>query len=469
MGHNSLIRGGGWAGASTILGSELATLDANLAGAINGDDGGCWAPAAAITIGGSGMAITGPLVVARGGLLTAVNGDAIQFASGQYPRFAAGHAGRTRKIVSSFAEAHRSPTYLWRSRRDSGGIQSVAPVYTSYKAPGVVQPTRLLLPLRPHQGATLSNITIGFRVPTLHPSLPPTMPQARMLRIDTSGNAVAMTSQAAGADPTGFVGFTKPPTAAAWYMGGAGQSFAFACDQHNTVDRTLYTYALELLDEQWPAGTAWPFLVDVKAPVDFLSAGVTSALGTQDGFTPTNGQRALVINDLDLSADGLWVAHAGAWTRPLDFQAATDFSQGMLVLVRSGHVYGGTVWQSSANVTSWTPGTEPVGTNVWSPTSGYSLGTSVSPNPGHQTGFWYQCTTAGTSGGSEPTWPSVAGQTVTDGSVVWTCEGRQDTPLTFVMRGDADAGDVSSAWYAYGNIYQSVVVEYDGIADGHFQ
>lgn len=36
-------------------------------------------------------------------------------------------------------------------------------------------------------------------------------------------------------------------------------------------------------------------------------------------------------------------------------------------------------------------------------------------------GCRYECTTAGTSGGTQPTWPTTPGQTVNDNGVVWTC------------------------------------------------
>jgi hypothetical protein len=36
-------------------------------------------------------------------------------------------------------------------------------------------------------------------------------------------------------------------------------------------------------------------------------------------------------------------------------------------------------------------------------------------------GLAYQCTTAGVTGSTEPTWPTIVGQTVTDGTIVWTC------------------------------------------------
>lgn len=48
----------------------------------------------------------------------------------------------------------------------------------------------------------------------------------------------------------------------------------------------------------------------------------------------------------------------------------------------------------------------------------YSSGDTVLPATPN--GRIYKCTTGGTSAGSPPTWPTTAGGTVTDGTVVWT-------------------------------------------------
>jgi type IV pilus assembly protein PilY1 len=55
--------------------------------------------------------------------------------------------------------------------------------------------------------------------------------------------------------------------------------------------------------------------------------------------------------------------------------------------------------------------------NNWTADSAYSVGDVVYP-PGDDS-TTYECVTAGTSGGSAPTWPTTPGVQVTDGTVVW--------------------------------------------------
>lgn len=55
----------------------------------------------------------------------------------------------------------------------------------------------------------------------------------------------------------------------------------------------------------------------------------------------------------------------------------------------------------------------------WAATTAYSLGNRVEPTTPNT--YVYEVTTAGTSGGSEPTWPTTVGSTVVDGTIVWTC------------------------------------------------
>lgn len=61
---------------------------------------------------------------------------------------------------------------------------------------------------------------------------------------------------------------------------------------------------------------------------------------------------------------------------------------------------------------------------TWQASHAYSSGAYVIPTTfgsiSGQTGKIFKCTTAGTSGSSQPTWPTSAGGTVTDGGVTWT-------------------------------------------------
>ncbi|HUN53858.1 MAG TPA: type II secretion system protein [Smithella sp.] len=66
---------------------------------------------------------------------------------------------------------------------------------------------------------------------------------------------------------------------------------------------------------------------------------------------------------------------------------------------------------------------------TWSPSTAYTLSsntdppTVVLPTEANRNGVQYICTTQGTSGATEPTWPITVGSTVNDGGVVWTFSG----------------------------------------------
>ena len=56
---------------------------------------------------------------------------------------------------------------------------------------------------------------------------------------------------------------------------------------------------------------------------------------------------------------------------------------------------------------------------AWAITTAYVVNELARPSVAN--GRLFRCTTAGTSGGSEPTWDTVIGNTTADGTVVWTC------------------------------------------------
>lgn len=60
----------------------------------------------------------------------------------------------------------------------------------------------------------------------------------------------------------------------------------------------------------------------------------------------------------------------------------------------------------------------------------YSLGDKVYPSDAVTTPFYYECTTAGTSGGTEPSWTTTPAATIADGGVIWTIVGRLIQPVT---------------------------------------
>jgi hypothetical protein len=70
----------------------------------------------------------------------------------------------------------------------------------------------------------------------------------------------------------------------------------------------------------------------------------------------------------------------------------------------------------------------PSGTTKWVASTAYALNANVLPISVN--GYYYTCTTAGTSGTVEPTWTTTLGGVVTDGTVQWTCHGNQQLSYT---------------------------------------
>lgn len=61
--------------------------------------------------------------------------------------------------------------------------------------------------------------------------------------------------------------------------------------------------------------------------------------------------------------------------------------------------------------------------------------------PATPNGHAYRCTTAGTTGAGEPTWPTASGGTVTDGTAVWT-------EMTPNYQGNTNIAEASYTGYA---------------------
>ena len=75
------------------------------------------------------------------------------------------------------------------------------------------------------------------------------------------------------------------------------------------------------------------------------SAITLSGIQTIDGVTLNSGDRVLVKDQADQTTNGIYNCLSGAWTRDTDANSSTLFIQGMLVLITSGSVNAGVIYQ----------------------------------------------------------------------------------------------------------------------------
>lgn len=70
--------------------------------------------------------------------------------------------------------------------------------------------------------------------------------------------------------------------------------------------------------------------------------------------------------------------------------------------------------------------------SAWSSNTAYTLGTVVAPSGGTAAGLAFYCTTAGTSGATEPGWPTSIGTSLPDNTVVWQAVSAVESDLQLV-------------------------------------
>lgn len=82
----------------------------------------------------------------------------------------------------------------------------------------------------------------------------------------------------------------------------------------------------------------------MKAPCRLATTAnhALNGLAAIDGVTPAEGDRILVWQQTAATANGIYLASSGAWTRAKDFDGNTDFVTGTEVRVQQGTSYAGT-------------------------------------------------------------------------------------------------------------------------------
>jgi hypothetical protein len=157
--------------------------------------------------------------------------------------------------------------------------------------------------------------------------------------------------------------------------------------------------------------------VDIGAPVyELVPLLTTPSSGSGGGTSGSCGCLNCATSETPLTTDCSSVSPmAQFWSINPVSAGSGAASTGCPGLPTAGLILftpvGGCTWESQP-FSLGTPST------TWAPSTAYVVGQLVQPTtPNSHT---YQCSTAGTSGTTQPTWPTGAGATVTDGTVAWT-------------------------------------------------
>ena len=383
MAHNDRTQSTGtWTGGGyVVLPADMEGLDTKVFEAVNGDQGGAWAPALPIVVAdsaapaSSSLNVTGPTLVTFGGNLETTSGSRFLVDPTKLPKLGASHPNRTRSLITPCVRRQSTQPLHWITTPRDCSIRSIgcslqiatvtsdnSPFQTQAWPPaspvaltwgkGFIQQPQFVLPLRVHDGARMTKAELTFRIPGIRLRLPVATPRMRVVRIDAFGNVTPLKSTP---DGTGYVSMPMPSSPDEWMNGGLPQTLTYACDQNNVIDKSQYYYEAQVVEE---IGTysQIPFkdcdgvvVVERKIEVQLATTTNIALTGsvTVDGLSANiNGMRILVKNQTSSDQNGIWMVNtAGAWQRAADNDQAIDFSPNFIVAVIAGTVNAKTVWQ----------------------------------------------------------------------------------------------------------------------------
>jgi hypothetical protein len=243
-----------------VLGATtLQALDTAQYEAINGNAGGTWSPGATIVVGGSGMWATGLWQVGSSPSVMGATGGTARLTHGtsDWVNLASGHFYSSRTLRTSLGPA--ADTSFWTPGQDGNGLPSIA--YNSASRAAVVQGVtqgnflggaRLAMPLRVHNGGTLTEVAVFYKIAGPRTALPANVPQMRVVQLDMLGNCTPLETAAVQASSqyqgNGWIAFNiSTASPSAYYDGGVLRSAVYLCNA--VINTALYAYAVQVIDE----------------------------------------------------------------------------------------------------------------------------------------------------------------------------------------------------------------------------
>ena len=208
-------------GISTVDAAELEQLDTDHAAAIDGTNGGTYAPSTALTIGGAGVFASGT------GFFRTVAGGRIILGDNDYPTLGGAHSGASQVRARSFGFAAATEAHFI-----SLGT-TIPQTFALQGQNSVAGVADLELPVL--NGGTLEQLDVTFAIVNGHGALPTSLPAFWILKQNAATGVITVIA-------------THVLTAGSVVAYEALTSYSFT-GLSEVIDRTTYCYFVRVRDE----------------------------------------------------------------------------------------------------------------------------------------------------------------------------------------------------------------------------